>query len=199
MSDKLRFMTVGERLGQNRKSEYLGAEDIDDGAEPILTIDGAWDGTVTTQKGKEFAEGIAFKEKSVPGILNVRPWIVNATNRKTLKKLFGSTKQEDISGKKIQLYVDHNVRDPQTGGKCDGIRVRATVPRDEPIPHCTDCGNEISGAMGKSARYMAQYTEKHYGVPLCAECAAKRKAAQVEQEQTQTEETEGTENARIDE
>lgn len=179
MADKLRFMTVGERLGQNRKSEYLGAEDIDSGAEPVLTIDGAWDGTITTQKGKEFAEGIAFKETSVPGILNVRPWIVNATNRKTLKKLFGSTKQEDIAGKKIQLYVDHNVRDPQTGGKCDGIRVRPFIPKEtEPVPPCTDCKCAIPAANGKSPKYLADYTTKHYGVPLCAACAAKRKAVQ---------------------
>lgn len=174
MADKLRFMQYGERLGQNRKSEYLGAEDIDAGAEPILTIKSAWDGTVTTQKGKEFAEGILFEEKTVPGILNVRPWIVNATNRKTIKKMFGSTRQEDIAGKKIQLYVDHNVRDPQTGGKCDGIRIRPVVPKLSEIK-CEVCGNVIAPANGMDAATVAKYTKSKYGAEMCAKCAAETK------------------------
>ena len=185
MADKLRFMTVGERLGQNRKSEYLGAEDIDDGAEPILTIESAWDGTVTTQKGKEFAEGIIFKEKSVPGILHVRPWIVNATNRKTIKKMFGSTRQEDIAGKKIQLYVDHSVRDPQTGGKCDGIRIRPTIPK-EIIIKCEKCGDMISPASGMNAETIAKYTKNKYGAALCAKCAAEAKTRMMEDKLSET-------------
>lgn len=36
--DKLRQLKGDERLGQMRESEYLGAEDIDDGVEPVLTI-----------------------------------------------------------------------------------------------------------------------------------------------------------------
>lgn len=40
--DKLRQLSGDERLGQMRESEYLGAEDIDDGTEPILTIAGLW-------------------------------------------------------------------------------------------------------------------------------------------------------------
>ena len=51
--DNLRQLTGNERLGQMRESEYLGAEDIDDGIEPVVTIAGLWNGTVTTQRGKE--------------------------------------------------------------------------------------------------------------------------------------------------
>lgn len=51
--DKLRQLNGDERLGQMRDSEYLGAEDIDDGTEPILTIAGLWYGSVTLQRGKE--------------------------------------------------------------------------------------------------------------------------------------------------
>lgn len=51
--DKLRQLKGDERLGQMRESEYLGAEDIDDGVEPVLTIAGLWNGTVTLQRGKE--------------------------------------------------------------------------------------------------------------------------------------------------
>ena len=85
--DKLRQLTGEERLGQERDSEYLGAEDIDDGVEPVLTINGLWNGMVTLQRGKEKKGVLAFSEERVPGIMQVRPVIVNSTNRKTLRKL----------------------------------------------------------------------------------------------------------------
>ena len=176
--DKLRQLTGDERLGQMRESEYLGAEDIDDDTEPVLTIAGLWYGSVTLQRGKENKDVLSFKEERVPGILQVRPLIVNSTNRKTLRKLFGDAKASTLVGKQIQLYVDHNVRDPQDGGMTDGIRIRPYKPRvqkQEPVPPCTDCGNPIEAAMGKN-----------YGVPLCAACAQKRKeaaaAAEMQQE-----------------
>ena len=103
-----------------------------------------------------------------------------ATNRKTLRKLFGDAKASTLVGKQIQLYVDHNVRDPQDGGMTDGIRIRPYKPRppkQEPVPPCADCEGEIIPAMGRDARWLAAYTRKHYGVPLCAECAQKRKDA----------------------
>ena len=119
--DQLRQLTGDERLGQMRQSEYLGAEDIDDGIEPVVTIAGLWNGTVTLQRGKENKDVLSFVEPSVPGIRQVRPLIINATNRKTLKKLYGDVKASTLVGKPIQLYIDHNVRDPQDGGKTDGI------------------------------------------------------------------------------
>jgi hypothetical protein len=180
--DKLRQLKGDERLGQMRESEYLGAEDIDDGVEPVLTIAGLWNGTVTLQRGKENKDVLSFAEERVHGIMQVRPLIVNSTNRKTLRKLFGDAKASTLMGKQIQLYVDHNVRDPQDGGLTDGIRIRPYKPRvqkQEPPPVCADCEKEIAPAMGKDARWLAAYTAKHYGVPLCAACAQKRKAAVV--------------------
>lgn len=104
-------------------------------------------------------------------------------------KLFGDAKASTLVGKQIQLYVDHNVRDPQDGGMTDGIRIRPYKPRvqkQEPVPPCTDCGNPIEAAMGKNAHWLAAYTTKNYGVPLCAACAQKRKeaaaAAEMQQE-----------------
>ena len=105
--DKLRQLSGDERLGQMRDSEYLGAEDIDDGTEPILTIAGLWYGSVTLQRGKENKDVLSFAEERVPGIYQVRPLIVNSTNRKTLRKLFGDAKASTLVGKQIQLYVDH--------------------------------------------------------------------------------------------
>lgn len=179
--DKLRQLTGDERLGQMRESEYLGAEDIDDDVEPILTISGLWNGTVTLQRGKENKDVLTFAEERVPGIRQVRPLIINATNRKTLRKLFGDVKASTLISKQIQLYIDHNVRDPQDGGKTDGIRIRPFKPRVQqaaPVPPCTDCGGEIAPAFGKDARWVAAYTTKNYSVPLCAACAQKRKEAE---------------------
>lgn len=190
--DKLRQLTGDERLGQMRESEYLGAEDIDDGTDPVLTIAGLWYGSVTLQRGKENKDVLSFKEERVPGILQVRPLIVNSTNRKTLRKLFGDAKASTLVGKQIQLYVDHNVRDPQDGGLTDGIRIRPYKPRvqkQEPPPVCTDCGQEITQAMGKDARWLSAYTAKHYGVALCAACAQKRKEAAVAAEMQQEQES----------
>lgn len=179
--DKLRQLTGDERLGQMRESEYLGAEDIDDGIEPILTISGLWNGLVTLQRGKENKDVLTFAEERVPGIMQVRPLIINSTNRKTLRKLYGDAKASTLVGKQIQLYIDHNVRDPQDGGFTDGIRIRGHKPRppkQEPIPPCTDCQNTIEPAMGKDARWLVAYTTKKYKVPLCAACAQKRKEAE---------------------
>lgn len=178
--DKLRQLTGDERLGQMRESEYLGAEDIDDGVEPVLTISGLWNGMVTLQRGKENKDVLTFAEERVPGIMQVRPMIVNSTNRKVLRKLYGDAKASTLTGKQVQLYIDHKVRDPQDGGLTDGIRIRPFKPRvqqRQPVPPCTDCGNPIQPAMGKPAEWLAAYTTKNYGVPLCAECAQKRKDA----------------------
>ena len=137
---------------------------------------------MTLQRGKENKDVLSFSEERVHGIMQVRPLIVNSTNRKTLRKLFGDAKASTLVGKQIQLYVDHNVRDPQDGGLTDGIRIRPYKPRiqkQDPVPHCTDCKKEITPAMGKDARWLAAYTTKNYGVSLCAACAQKRKDAAV--------------------
>lgn len=195
--DKLRQLTGDERLGQMRESEYLGAEDIDDGVEPVLTISGLWNGMVTLQRGKENKDVLSFAEERVPGIMQVRPMIVNSTNRKVLRKLFGDAKASTLVGKQIQLYIDHKVRDPQDGGLTDGIRIRPHKPRVQqrpPIPPCTDCGNPIQPAMGKPADWLAAYTTKNYGAPLCAECAQKRKDAAAAESTHTAEESEVTEH-----
>ena len=169
-------MTGKERLGANRDSEYLGAEDIDPGSEPVLTIDHIYNARVTLQRGKEQKDVITFKEERVPGLRNVRPLIVNSTNRKTLRKIYKAVDAQTLEGKLVQLYVDHNVRDPSTGEKTDGIRIKAKIPtpaRTEPII-CADCGQTIKGVASYSAEDVAAINYRRFGVPLCAECSKKR-------------------------
>ena len=171
-------MRPGERLGQNRDSEYLGAEDIDPGTEPVVTIDKLFNAVVTLARGKERKDIISFKEESVPGLKHVRPLIVNATNRKTLRRLFGGVGVENLTGQPITLYIDKNVRNPSSGEIGDGIRIRPRKPsvkKPEPLV-CSDCGKPIVSVGNIAADVVAMLTKKKYGAQLCSDCGNKRKA-----------------------
>lgn len=169
-------MTGKERLGAYRDSEYLGAEDIEPGTEPVLTIKALYNGIITLARGKERHDVIAFVEETVPGSINqVRPLVVNSTNRKTLRKLYKATSAEALVGKKIQLYLEPNVRDPSTGDRVDGIRIRPKIPsatRTEPIK-CEDCGKVIQAVGGYSAEDIARINKGRFGRVMCAECSKK--------------------------
>lgn len=174
---RMKPLTGKDRLGANRDSEYLGAEDIDPGTEPVLTIDAIYNGLVTLQRGKENKDVITFKEQSVPGIKNVRPLIVNATNRKTLRKVYKSVTVDSLVGKRIQLYIDHNVRDPSTGDKIDGIRIRPKVPSGQTVQEetisCEVCGKPITATYGMDAAKWAEYCKANTGKAMCSACADK--------------------------
>ena len=174
--DQLTKLSGNERLGMHRDSEYLGAEDIDPGSEPILTIEGLYYGKVTLQRGKEFKDVIQFVERAVPGLRNVRPLIINATNRKALKKIYKSVDADTLTGKKVQLYVDSNVKDPQTGGVTDGIRIRPFIPKEKEY-FCEDCKRKIVDSAGMTVQQIVKRSSKRYGKQLCAECAIKAKEA----------------------
>ncbi|MEG1558206.1 MAG: hypothetical protein RR058_08005 [Oscillospiraceae bacterium] len=180
MADKLSQITGDTPLKRYFKSDYLGAYSIDDGCEPIMTIASLWQGDITLDQGrKEHHVLLQFEEKSVVGCKEVKPLILNSTNRKTLKKLYGDTANA-LSGKKIQFYIDPKVRDPQDGGITEGLRIRRLKPVDAGFakaPECSDCGKDIVPAMGKTAAWLADYTRVNYGVPLCAGCAQRRKLA----------------------
>lgn len=172
---RMKPMTGSERLGANRDSEYLGAEDIEPGTEPILTIKALYNGMITLQRGKENKDVIVFAEERVPGINNVRPLVCNATNRKTLKKLYKSVTADALVGKKIQLWIDNKVRDPQTGELTDGIRIRPRIPVDKKAEAviCEQCGKPIKAIGQFSAEQIASINQKRYGKKLCGECSKK--------------------------
>lgn len=163
-----------------RDSEYLGADDLDDKVEPVLTIKSVYRGKVTLSRGKETKNVIVFAEEKVPGIIgDVRPMILNATNRQTLKKLFKQVTAGALMGKQIQLYIEHNVRNPSNGEMTDGIRIRDKKPvagKTIKVPVCSVCGKEIVGVIGLSAEQVAKMTKDKYGKMMCSECAAKKKA-----------------------
>jgi len=85
---------------------------------------------------------------------------------------------EDWVGVSIQLYIQDNIK--AFGDVVSAVRVRPSKPVIKTAVKCTDCGKDIQGASGKGADYIASYTAKKFGVPLCFDCASKRSAAESE-------------------
>ena len=161
-----------------RDSEYLGADDLDGKIEPVLTIKNLYRGKVTLQRGPEVKNVLTFVEESVPGISEVRPLIVNSTNRQALKKLYGQVTANALEGKQIQLYIEHGVRNPAKNELVDGIRIRDKKPvagKAPDAPKCSVCGKDIVGVSGLSADQVAKMTKDKYGRQMCSNCAAKAK------------------------
>ena len=162
-----------------RDSEYLGADDLDMAIEPVLTIKNLYRGKVTLSRGKEVKNVLTFVEESVPGIAGeVRPMILNSTNRQTLKKLYKAVTANALEGKKIQLFIEHGVRNPSNGELTDGIRIRDFAPKagkTAKVFKCSVCGKDIAGVSGLTAEQVARMTKDKYGKQMCSECAAKAK------------------------
>lgn len=165
-----------------RDSEYLGADDLDSNVEPVLTIKNLYRGKVTLSRGKEVKNVLVFAEEKADGVIGeVRPMILNSTNRQMLKKLYGQVTANALEGKKIQLYIEHGVRNPSNGEMTDGIRIRDRKPaadgaKAKAAPKCSVCGKEITGAGGLSAEQIASGTKQKYGKAMCVECGQKLKA-----------------------
>lgn len=150
---------------------FIGEGDFQEGEEKILTIDHVnASETVTTAEGKSKKAVVHWKER------DNKPMILNVARSKNIEKVAGSGYFEDWSGVQIQLYIEHGIK--AFGEVVSAVRVRPFKPRVQaPVPPCADCKNPIDPAMGKDARWLAAYTTKNYGVPLCAACAQKRKDA----------------------
>jgi len=145
----------------------------------VLTIKALYNGMITLARGKERHDVMSFVEETVPGSINqVRPLVVNSTNRKTLRKLFKATSAEALVGKKIQLFLQPGVRDPSTGDKVDGIRIRDKVPTGGRYvaPKCEGCGKAITGMANFTAEQIASASKQKYGKCLCVDCGQKAKA-----------------------
>ena len=194
MADKLDRITGSDSLRKYFDSPYMGAYSISEGQEPVVTIKDIMHGKITLDGGrKEEHVLLSFSERAVPGMDEVKPLVLNATNQKTLEKLYGKG-ADALIGKKVQFYVDPAVK-AIGGGTTEGVRIRPRVPRQAetgPIK-CADCGNEITAATLKtgaeaSAAQIAAFARKRYGMELCADCMKTRDAAAQEPEEQQTSE-----------
>lgn len=161
-------MTTKTHWKKLSNPDYLGAYALDPGKDLVLTIKSVAEENVIGADGKkEDCIVMRFRE-------NVKPMIVNATNAKTIQKIYHTPYIEDWAGCKIQLY---SAQVKAFGEVVDALRIRPSVPKTEQpaSPTCADCKKEIVGIDDKhTAEFLAAYTQQHYGKPLCSECATRR-------------------------
>lgn len=168
MSDKTHWKKVVS------DPNYLGEADFNEGEEKVATIARvARDEVIQTAEGKSKKAVVYFREQ-------LKPMILNVARSKAIEKVAGSPYFEDWVDVKIQLYIEHGIK--AFGDVVSAVRVRPRKPVIKTAELCADCGQEIQGANGRSAEYMAAYTKKKFKVCLCFNCAQKRSEAPQKQE-----------------
>lgn len=146
---------------------YLGAYSIENGQDLILTIKYVQEEKVTGTDGKKDDCVVChFVE-------NAKPMILNATNMKTITKLYKTPYIEEWSGKKIQIGVE---KVKAFGDVVEALRVRNKIPNIQPavLPKCEICGNDIQPLSSMTAEQVAAYTKSKYGQGLCSACATQK-------------------------
>lgn len=161
-----------ELKGDFRKymdKNYLGAWDVPDGKDLILTIDHCEINEVKNERGSEKKLTLHFIERGY------KPMILNTTNAKNIGNAYGSNKVEDWKNKKVSIYVE---RVTAFGGSTDALRIRSYRPREEEL-YCEECGELIEDVTvdGKTykAKAIANNAFTKFGKYLCYECAQKAK------------------------
>lgn len=151
--------------------QYLGSWDCTEG-ELILTIADFKEEIIEGDKGRKERKCIMyFAEK------DIRPMVVNLTNRKMLAKLYHTTDSVKLKGKLVKIGTE---KVKAFGNIYDALRIRPVVPTApkqnapaQSVPKCAECGKPIAAAGGMNPEQVAQYTAKKYGKALCGECATK--------------------------
>ena len=167
---------MAERLtGDFRKymdKSFLGAWDIPDGSDLVLTIDHVARDDVQNDRGKEKKLTLHFKE---PGY---KPMICNTTNAKAISNAYNSTKVEDWENKPIALY---KATISAFGQTTECLRVREYAPKQTEL-YCEVCGELITDQTidGKTykAKAIANNALTKFGKYMCYDCAAEAKAEQ---------------------
>ena len=151
------------KMGKN--PNYLGSWDLEElpNREAILTIAKIVDEDVVTNGSKERCTVCYWMEA------NYKPMILNVTNKKRIAKLYHTKRTEQLVGKPLIVGIEEV---KAFGDVHDALRIMKRIPKV--AEKCADCGNDIQGAMGKGADYIAAYTKKKFGVCLCFDCAQKR-------------------------
>lgn len=154
------------KMGKN--PNYLGSWDLDElpNREATLTIAKIVDEDVIGNAGTKERCTVCYWQEG-----GVKPMILNITNKKTICKLYHTKDTEQLAGKAVVIGID---KVKAFGDVHDALRIRKRIPKVESAVKCADCGNDIQGAMGKGADYIAAYTQKKFGVCLCFDCAQKR-------------------------
>lgn len=167
---------MSEKLtGDFRKfmdKSFLGAWDLNDKDDTVLTIDHVERNEVKNDRGTEKKMTIHFVEAGY------KPMICNTTNAKAISKAHGSTKVEDWEKKKIALY---KATINAFGQTTECIRVREYAPKTDEI-YCEVCGELITDVTvdGKThkATVIANRALSKFGKYMCYDCASAAKAEQ---------------------
>lgn len=148
-------------------NNFINAELIGEiGAERIVTItDIDWAELFNPKTNTKESKVCCFFEEC-------KPMVLNKTNAKTLKKLFGGSVDNPSMcvGKKVILYVI-----PVQVGKnvTTGIRIKEY---SEEL--CADCGQPIKATSTKSVKEVIDISMRNCGRQLCLACMQKEAAKQ---------------------
>lgn len=160
---------MSEKLtGDFRKymdKNFLGAWDLKDNEDTILTIDHVERNEVKNDRGTEKKMVIHFVERGY------KPMICNVTNATAISKAHGSTKVEDWEKKTVALY---KATISAFGDTTECIRIRDYKPKTDEI-YCEECGELITDKTidGKTykAKVIANRALSKYNRYLCYDCA----------------------------
>lgn len=173
-----------ERLqGDFRKfmdKSFLGAWDLDDGKDTVLTIDHVEKNDVQNEKGREKKMALHFREKEY------KPMICNTTNAKAISKAYGSTKVEDWENKKVALYKASISAFGQT---TECVRIREYPPKSDDI-YCEVCGGLIEDHGKFKAKVIANNALSKFGKYMCFDCATEAAEEQENKRKLDAEEME---------
>ena len=166
---------MGERLkGDFRKfmdKSFLGAWDVPDNSDLVLTVDYAARDEVQNDRGREKKLTIHFKE-------DYKPMICNTTNAKAISKAYNSTRVEDWENKKIAIY---KATISAFGQTTECLRVREYPPKVEEYV-CEHCGQIISDTLvnGKTfrAKAIANNALTKFGMYLFYDCVLDQKQSE---------------------
>ena len=167
-----------ERLkGDFRKfmdKSFLGAWDVPDGGDLVLTIDHVSRDDVQNEKGHEKKMALHFKEDGY------KPMICNTTNAKAISAAYKSTKVEDWENKKISIY---KATISAFGSVTECLRVRDYAPKTDEF-FCEECGEVITDKVVDNKTFKAKAIANNaltkFGRYLCFDCAqaAKKEATE---------------------
>ena len=160
---------------------FLGAWDLDDKADTVLTIDHVQRDEVKNDRGTERKMTLHFKENGY------KPMICNTTNAKAISKAYGSPKVEDWENKKIALY---KATISAFGQTTECVRVREYPPKSDEI-FCEVCGNLITDHGKFKAKVIANNALSKFGKYMCYDCATEFSEEQENKRKLDAEEMEG--------
>jgi len=137
---------------QLMNTDYIGAYSLQPGEERTVEIVDVAQKEIKGAGGKKDLKPVAT-------LKGEKPFIINATNAKTLTRLFGSPYIEDWKGKSFTLIAE-TIKDKQSGEEMDALRIKPTKP---PLPELTPASPKWAEAVkaakaGQIDKVLARYT-----------------------------------------